>query len=128
MAYLLIVDLFAEDVAVACMPGKFFDHDEQGPPHSNELLEDATRQYLIVHHHPGSSTMAAESANLRRTRIRRCIRHQTCSDWATWTRRRRTRTTTLRRGLPLAWAIAVLTLAGFPRRNLGSSARRAISA
>src|SRR5882724_4333585 len=30
-----LIDLFAKDVAVSCMPGKFFDHGEQGPSHAD---------------------------------------------------------------------------------------------
>lgn len=33
-----LIDLFAEDVAVACVPGKFFDHGEQGPSHADFAL------------------------------------------------------------------------------------------
>ena len=30
-----MIDLFSEDVAVACMPGEFLDEGEQCPPHAH---------------------------------------------------------------------------------------------
>ena len=33
-----LIDLFAEDVAVTCVPGEFFDHGEQGPSHADPAL------------------------------------------------------------------------------------------
>lgn len=30
-----VIDLLAKDVAVSCVPGKFFDHGEQGPSHAD---------------------------------------------------------------------------------------------
>jgi hypothetical protein len=63
-----LIDLFAEDIAVTCVPGEFFDHGEQGPSHADcsfagivlGVVSDATsRRRALASDRPRAVAMSA---------------------------------------------------------------------